>query len=90
MKAKTIGYFKNIQNVGYCKAAADLKVGMGVMLDRATKTANLPASADDAKKCHRIVSNINDKPEMHNFSEAVVVKKDEYIIFPASKGFYFV
>ncbi len=79
MKAKTIGYFKNIQNVGYCKAAADLKVGMGVMLDRATKTANLPASADDAKKCHRIVSNINDKPEMHNFSEAVVVKKDEYV-----------
>ncbi len=79
MKAKTIGYFKNIQNVGYCKAAADLKVGMGVILDRAAKTANLPASAEDAKKCHRIVSNINDKPEMHNFSETVVVKKDEYV-----------
>lgn len=51
MKAKTIGYFKNVQNVGYCKAAVDLKVGMGVILDRAAKTANLPASADEAKAC---------------------------------------
>lgn len=56
MKAKTIGYFKNVQNVGYCKAAVDLKVGMGVILDRAAKTANLPASADEAKACHRIVT----------------------------------
>lgn len=79
MKAKTIGYFKNVQNVGYCKATVDLKVGMGVILDRAAKTANLPASADEAKACHRIVTNINDKPEMHNYSETVEVKEGEYV-----------
>lgn len=79
MKAKTIGYFKNVQNVGYCKAAVDLNVGMGVILDRAAKTASLPANADEAKACHRIVTNINDKPEMHNYSETVVVNKGEYV-----------
>ena len=79
MKYKTIGAFKNVQNVGYCKAAVDLKVGMGVILDRVAKTAALPASEDEAKACHRIVTNINDKPEMHNFSEAVVVLKDEFV-----------
>ena len=29
MKYKTIGAFKNVQNVPYCKAASDMKVGMG-------------------------------------------------------------
>lgn len=79
MKAKTIGYYKNVQNVGYCKAAVDLKVGMGVILDRVAKTASLPADATEAKACHRIVTNINDKPEMHNYSETVVVNKGEYV-----------
>lgn len=79
MKAKTIGYFKNVQNVGYCKAGADLKVGMGVVLDRVAKTANLPADEAEAKVCHRIVTNINDKPEMHNYSETVEVKEGEYV-----------
>lgn len=79
MKAKTIGYYKNVQNVGYCKAAVDLKVGMGVILDRVAKTASLPADETEAKACHRIVTNINDKPEMHNYSETVEVKKDEYV-----------
>ena len=32
MKYKTIGAFKNVQNVPYCKAAVDLHVGMGVVL----------------------------------------------------------
>ena len=50
MKYKTIGAFKNVQNVPYCKAASDMKVGMGVILDRVAKTATLPASEDDAKK----------------------------------------
>lgn len=79
MKAKTIGYFKNVQNVGYCKAAVDLKVGMGVILDRVAETASLPANEAEAKACHRIVTNINDKPEMHNYSETVEVKKGEYV-----------
>ncbi len=79
MKPKTLGYYKNIQNVGYCKAVVDLKVGMGVILDRATKTAKLPADDTEAKACHRVVTNINDKPEMHNYSGTVEVKKDEYV-----------
>ena len=64
MKYKTIGAFKNVQNVPYCKAASDMKVGMGVILDRVAKTATLPASEDDAKKVVYIVTNINDKPEL--------------------------
>lgn len=79
MKPKTIGYYKNVQNVGTCKATAELKLGMGVMLDRAAKTASLPASEAEAKACHRIVTNINDKPEMHNYSETVVVAKGDYV-----------
>ena len=79
MKAKTIGYFKNVQNVGNCKAAADLKVGMGVILDRAKLTAKLPSGLEEAKACFRIVSNINDKPEMHNFEETLTVKKGEFV-----------
>ena len=79
MKYKTIGAFKGVQNVGNCKAVVDLKVGMGVILDRAAKTANLPASEDEAKACYRIVTNINDKPEMHNFSETVMVKAGEFV-----------
>ena len=49
MKAKTIGYYKNVQNVGDVNAAVDLKVGMGVVLNRAAHTANLPASEEEAK-----------------------------------------
>ena len=79
MKPKTIGYYKNVQNVGTCKATAELKLGMGVILDRAAKTASLPASDAEAKACHRIVTNINDKPEMHNYSETVVVAKGEKV-----------
>lgn len=79
MKPKTIGYIKGVQNVGNCKAAADLKVGMGVILDQAALTAKLPASADEAKACYRIVSNINDKPEMHSFEETLTVKAGEKV-----------
>lgn len=79
MKYKTIGAFKSVQNIPYCKATVDLKVGMGVILDRAAKTAALPADDSEAKACHRIVTNINDKPEMHNFIETVVVREGEYV-----------
>lgn len=79
MKYKTLGAIKGVQNVPYCKAAADMKVGMGVVLDREAKTASLPADATAAKGCFYIVSNINDKPEMHNFSETLVIKKDEFV-----------
>lgn len=60
MKYKTIGAFKNVQNVPYCKADVDLKVGMGVMVDRKNKLVKLPASSDEAKKAQYIVTNIND------------------------------
>lgn len=79
MKYKTIGAFKSVQNVGYCKATEEMKVGMGVILDRVAQTASLPASDDDAKACHRIVTNINDKAEMHNFVETVVVGEGEFV-----------
>ena len=79
MKPKTICYYKNVQNVGTCKTTAELKLGMGVILDRTAKTASLPASDAEAKACHRIVTNINDKPEMHNYSETVVVAKGDYV-----------
>ena len=79
MKYKTIGAFKNVQNVPYCKAASDLKVGMGVILDRAAGTAALPSSASEAKSVVYIVTNINDKPEQHNYPETVVVKAGEYV-----------
>ena len=65
MKGKTIGYFKNVQNIPYCKAAAPLKVGMGVILDRENKLVKLPADEDEAKQVVYVVSNINDKPELH-------------------------
>lgn len=76
---KTIGYYKNVQNVGDVNAAVDLKVGMGVVLNRAARTANLPASEEEAKACFRIVSNINDKPEMRNFEETLTVKAGEKV-----------
>lgn len=79
MKYKTIGAFKSVQNVPYCKATDDMKVGMGVILDRVAKTVSLPVSEDEAKGVYRIVTNINDKPEMHNFDETVVVRKGEYV-----------
>lgn len=79
MKPKTIGYYKNVQNVGTCKATTELKLGMGVILDRAAKTASLPTSVAEAKACHRIVTNINDKPEMHNYSQTVVVAEGDYV-----------
>ena len=79
MKGKTLGYIKGVQNVPYCKANVDLKVGMGVILDRANGLAKLPASADEAKACHYIVSNINDKPEIGNFRDTLEVKKGEYV-----------
>lgn len=79
MKGKTIGYYKNVQNVGDVNADVDLKVGMGVVVDRAAHTAKLPASEDEAKACFRIVSNINDKPEMHNFEETLTVKAGEKV-----------
>lgn len=79
MKYKTIGAFKNVQNVPYCKAAVELKVGMGVVLDRVAKTAALPASADEAKAVTYIVTNINDKPEIHNSADAYVVNAGEYV-----------
>lgn len=79
MKPKTIGYYKNAQNVGDCDAATDLKVGMGVVLDRAARTAKLPASEAEAKACFRVVSNINDKPEMRNYEETLTVKAGEKV-----------
>lgn len=79
MKYKTIGAFKNVENVPYCKAASDLKVGMGVILDRVAQTAALPADENEAKTVTYIVTNINDKPELRNSPETFVVNKGEYV-----------
>lgn len=58
MKYKTIGAFKNVQNIPYCKATEDMKVGMGVVLDRAAKTASLAEDDTAAKAIVHIVTNI--------------------------------
>lgn len=79
MKYKTLGGFKGVQNVPYCKATVDMKVGMGVVLDQVAKTASLPASEDEAKACYRIVTNINDKPELHYFADTVTVLAGEFV-----------
>lgn len=79
MKGKTLGYIKGVQNVGCCAAETDMKLGMGVILDQAAGTARLPATEDEAKACYRIVSNINDKPEMHSFEETLTVKAGEKV-----------
>ena len=79
MKYKTIGAFKNVQNIPYCKATEDMKVGMGVVLDRAAKTASLAEDDTAAKAIVHIVTNINDKPELHNSPETYVVNAGEYV-----------
>ena len=79
MKYKTIGAFKNVQNVPYCKAASNLNVGMGVILDRVAKTATLPATADECKAVNYVVTNINDKPELYNSEDTFLVKQGEYV-----------
>ena len=79
MKGKTIGYFKNVQNIPYCKAAVDLKVGMGVILDRESGLAKLPKDVAEAKTVVYVVSNINDKPELHLSSLTADVNKGEFV-----------
>ena len=76
MKYKTIGAYKQVSNVGDCVAQTELKVGMGVELDRANKTAALPT---DATAVYYIVTNINDKPEKTTYPEAVVVEEGEFV-----------
>ena len=77
MKYKTIGAFKNVQNVPYCKATVELHTGMGVVLDRVAKTAALPASDGEAKAVTYIVTNIND--ELHDSRKTYVVNAGEYV-----------
>ena len=79
MKYKTIGAFKNVQNVPYCKAASDLYVGMGVILDRVAETATKPANADECKAVTYIVTNINDRPNINNSYETAIVKAGEFV-----------
>lgn len=79
MKYKTIGAFKNVENVGYCVAATDLKVGMGVILDRVAKTASLPADDTEAAACTYIVTNINDKPEIPLVNDYNTIKEGEHV-----------
>lgn len=79
MKYKTLGATKGVQNVGNCRAEVEMRVGMGVILDQVNKIAKLPASEAEAKSCYRIVNNINDKPEQHNFSETVIVPEGDFV-----------
>lgn len=76
MKYKTLGAFKGVQNVGNCKAATDLAVGMGVELDRVNLTASLPT---DATSVYYIVSNINDRADTFYFDDDQVIFKGEYV-----------
>ena len=52
---------------------------MGVVLDRAAKTASLAEDDTAAKAIVHIVTNINDKPELHNSPETYVVNAGEYV-----------
>lgn len=79
MKYKTIGAFKNLQNVPYCKASENMAVGMGVLIDRVNKTVALPDDATECKSVVYMVSNINDKPEMHNSADTFAVKTGEFV-----------
>ena len=72
MKYRTIGAFKNLQNVGYCVATADMKQGVGVVLDKKAKTAKPSADAV------HIVANEMIKPELWT-SEEFMVKKGEHV-----------
>ena len=77
MKYKTIGAFKSVQNIPYCKAAVDMKIGMGVVLNRDTKVAQLP-TADEAKATPYIVTNIIDQPEVRD-SNNFTIAKGEFV-----------
>lgn len=79
MKYKTIGAIKNVQNIPYCKATADLIRGTGVVLDRINKTAIAPANADEAKKVTYIVANIVDRPEAWLDNSFVTVHEGEFV-----------
>lgn len=76
-KPMTIGYYKQVRNNPRCKAEVDLIPGMVVTLDEATKKASLP-TAETAKGEVWIVSNIIDKPEIHN-KEDFTVLAGEYV-----------
>lgn len=78
MKYKTIGAFKSVQNVPDCVADVDLKVGMGVILDRFERKVKLPSGDPDCKACHRIVTNIDIKPDATP-DERRTVLKGEYV-----------
>lgn len=78
MKYKTIGAFKNVQNIPYCKASVDLKIGMGVIVNRATKSVSLAADTAGCKTITYIVSNIIDKPEVGTLSD-YKIKSGEYV-----------
>jgi hypothetical protein len=77
MKPKTLGYYKGVQNVPYCKAVEDMYVGMGVVLNRVAKTASLPGA--DAASCTHIVTNIGDKPDKGDYAKTLLVQKDEFV-----------
>jgi hypothetical protein len=77
MKYKTIGAFKSVQNIPYCKAAVDVSVGMGVILDRAAKTASLPGGG--VRDVIHIVTNINDVPELGDFTKTTLVPAGEFV-----------
>ena len=79
MKYHTIGAFKNVENIPYCKAAVDMKVGMGVILDRENETAALPTTEAECKAVHYMVSNIDDKFLFCSHVERGTVEAGEFV-----------
>lgn len=79
MKYSTIGAFKNVQNIPYCKADVDMRVGMGVILDRAAKSVKLPTTADECKQVQYIATNIQDKYQVCEHDKAGLIKAGEYV-----------
>lgn len=79
MKYHTIGAFKNVENIPYCKATVDMKVGMGVILDRENETAALPTTEAECKAVHYMVSNIDDKFLYCSHVERGTVEAGEFV-----------
>ena len=79
MKYHTIGAFKNVENIPYCKATVDMKVGMGVILDRENETAALPTTEAECKAVHYMVSNIDDKFLFCSHVERGTVEAGEFV-----------
>lgn len=77
-KFGTIGAFKQVRNNPRCKATVQLKNGLVVVPNDATKEAPTPAATATAQGEIFVVGNIVDKPEIRN-SEDFAIEIGEYV-----------